>query len=300
MPGRNKSAIVTLARQVKALQMQRYGLVQSKYEALYSTEELRHDYPFMICANDFYPGQDLSGTTYSNSGLLMKGGTILNPGATRAAGWAKPQTITALGLDQSFDFNHDRQDDTVSELAYLPMYGAYRFHFTCRYMKPGTKVRVRVTAFKLREAFINSTSKQYALPNAIWAYANMAMKDLGSKNRFNGQLHEILHDRWMTLECKPDAHIYQSNGNPNNMIEGDIAINLSFPPKLLKPSISSVEEHHGSLAYGISQKDLVWFLISTDEVAHTLIAENNFISNVVNVHVSRFVKWRDAAGADAI
>lgn len=271
----NKSAIMTLSKQVKKLQLQRYGFKQYQHQFI---KEIPGDNPsnyvsptqtqpiaFMV--NDFYL-----------DGKIWQGG-ILNgaPQLTQVRRFDKVDNN--LPINTEYMFNHKQQLDTVNFTHYLPISTTLRFRV--EYLSNvdfQTPVRVRFQIFKFKNAVINGKF-QLALPYNLGAYWHMCDKNPETRNHLNtSEYHDLVMDKSVYVTPRFDH-------NSTLVLDKYLNMKIQFPAKEVKLDPSNSPS--GQETYNIiPTKDQYWCLISTD---------TNEIDRV-KVHLERWNVWRDTVG----
>jgi len=271
----NKNAITVLSKQVKKLQLQRYGFKQYQHQFI---KELPGDnaanyvspiqtQPIAFMVNDFYLDSK-----------IWTGG-ILN-GAPQLTAIRKFDKVdNVLPIDKEYLWNHKQQLDTVSTVHYMPVTTTMRFRV--QYTSDATfdaPVRVRIQVFKFKNAVMNGKFAM-ALPYNLGAYWHMCDKDPTTRNHLNtATYHDVVVDKSVLV-----TPTFLHNGL--NTIDKYINCKIYFPAKEVKFDQSALptDQHPYNI---IPSKDQYWCLISTD--TNTL--------DRVKVFLERWNVWRDING----
>lgn len=280
----NYSAITTLAKQVKELQIARNGFKQWQHvhanaldvypadvPANLRTELLRpkRDRPYAFMVNDFTPTASIFyGTTQAGVSNI--------PSYEKSQVFSIADPVSDL-MDQ-FNWNIKQGQDTCLSTHYLPIKSTMRFEFRVDNMGPTTNpISVRVTLFKLKNPGIANISA--ALPNNLYAYKNMVTTDVRARNYFNtSQYHTIIADKYINFR--------QTDVVKNNDLRVITMTYNNYSTKPLNPDITNAPTGQ-EIHYSVPKKDQVWALISTDNTDDSRLL----------CRISKWNTWRDAQGA---
>ena len=272
----NYSAISTLARQVKQLQLSRYGFKQFQHQHVgYSNDpnltslSLTQAAPLAFMANNFY---DQASLWYGT-----KSGVPPNQVASYALTGRWNRVRNDSGLDPVYNWNQKQEDDTVSHIHYLPISTTMKFRFKCSSSGPNqTPIRCRVTILSLKSSS-DVTNIHAELPTTLGAYAHLVDKDPLTRQYLNThQFHKIIHQK--------DLYFPQPNVTHNN-------IERLFTYKHMFTGNQAVEfdktnEPNEDMRHNIPQNKQVWVIISTDNTDNTRLS----------ITMERWNVWRDPHG----
>lgn len=294
-PKANTNAIVALSKQVRDLQLNRFGNLQRQVQSCTLTSQNNDDMPYthsplFFCFNDFYDVQPV----YKAS---VSAGLQTVPVFTQVKSMRKQNYNT--NLEDKYEFNQRNNQDTVSQLEYLPVSCNLRmqFHgdFEGNYQFP---VRYRITIFKLKNAPNQSSAIDVALPATMGALWKMCEDDPNKRNHFSKQYHQVLVDRWLTIK-PPTVQDSTAAQNVVRRVYRNLNINYTFPrgkadkPKSLKPNkeppIPPATDQE-TLWSNIAQEDLIWCLISCNSTGDT---QNPAVYPQFNIDMQRKLVWRD-------
>lgn len=270
----NKNAIMVLSKQVRSLQLQRYGFKQFQHQHMlnaafpnssYMAPDIHHPYAFLV--NDFFNASKVfRGTITSGSPVLEE---VLQ----------FSKVISDLDIDTQYLWNNKQQHDQVSSQQYLPITSTMKFRVEyvtdVDFVRP---IRVRIQVFKFKNQTVNGKFTM-SLPYNLGAYWHMCDRNPTNRNHLNtAEYHDVVVDKSVYL--KP-SFLY------SGVTSNDRYLNckIYFPPKEVKLDLTS--DPLGQNVYNtIPTKDQYWCLISTD-------AETN---NRVKVYLERWNVWRDNNG----
>jgi len=261
----NKQAIMKMARQVKTLQNQRYGEVQShtQFAILSGDNKPLNARPILFGLNNFYDQEIYSGHVSNGIATYAQAGTLVR------------QTYRS-DLDDAYEWNARRNSDAVSLVEYKPVFTRLNLTF---YFNPATAVypaKVRVTILKVKP-YISSSKLNVALPATLGAYRWLANSSASSvTNYFDKRYHTILQDKWINVV--PPAN------NPQTQFSREVRIDYRYGNDVLKPDITSTPGGQNFWT-NTNVKDQIWVLVSTDT--------DPFMDNM---RISKFDVWRDPHG----
>lgn len=259
----NKSAIMTLAKQVKTLQNQRVGEIQShtQFISLTGDQLPTSDHPVLFGLNNFYDQEVYRGS--------VAGGI-----ATYSSIASFSRHTYRSDLDDEYEWNARRNNDTVSLIEYKPVFTRLNMAFTFGVAGAVYPSRVRITILKIKP--YNSSNKlNVTLPTTLGAYRWLANDSSGYQNFFDKTYHTVLIDRWIPLRAPPNSA--QTTFNRN------LRIDFKHNAAILKPDISALPTGQ-TFWTNVPVKDQIWVLVSTDA------------GYMTNMRVNKFDVWRDPHG----
>ena len=282
----NQSAIMTLSRQVKKLQMSQYGSKQYQMQSfkLQTNHAPSNVSPKAFMANCFYAQGGAGGGTPIYSGFVTPGpvpGTGV-PGAVEINSFKKAEFGDALDdLDGQYQWNEYNNSNQVSAIRYMPVYAVYRFRIASSLLQEDLPHRYRITFLKIKSPYLNSSSRSYtALPSNLGAYWRMIENDVTERNYFSPRLHTIIADRFITVHPPPgvtqDGEAYVRKAT----------IKLSFD-KLMTPNfLNTSEVPNQNMWTNTPIQDQIWCIISSAQG----------LDNGAEIQCTRSICWRDPHG----
>lgn len=263
----NRSAITTLARQVKSLQNQSYGDLQQNSQFLRLTGAALPSSagPVAFLLNSFYDQ-----TTYKGTIVGTTAGFTNNPAFAR-------QTYQA-DLDDQFEWLGRQNTEIVSPVRYKPVYCRLNIKIYTSDAGPNFGGNIRVTVFKIKD--YNTTNKiNCVLPGALGAYRNMAVSPaLATRNYFSPTFHRVLLDKWVNLRSTAkqptdDQEGYRIVSIPWRFREhGDYEPNFNLHPP------------NQEFWTNVPRNKQLWVLISVDDGAASWIQ---------SIQIGKVNMWRD-------
>lgn len=185
-----------------------------------------------------------------------------------------------LDIEDQYQWNEQRNQDSVSTVEYLPEYMKYKFRFMGSITESQPAYRYRITFFKMKNLPITSDKKTFNLPAAGGAYWHLCDDDASTRNYFSKSYHEIIADRWITFNS-PDQMM--GIHSFNKVVEIPVAFKQKVP---LKPNITAAPP--GQLFWtNVPQHDIIWCVISS-----TLQTD----IGAPTISVQRVLHWRDKHG----
>jgi len=268
----NKSAIFTLAKQVKSLQLTRFGELQRQHQScnLSYTTALQTPLvtkPLAFCVNDFYNGNKIYQGQVNPATQMPQ---------TTTAAQMKKQTFD-LDIADGFQWNEKNNQNTVSLLEYLPVYTKLKFTLTGQIRgTAGHALRYRFTLFKTKHLALSNSVQSYAMPSSLGAYWYMCSNDPTLKNYFSKKYHTVLQDKYVTIMPPSDPSGVQK-------IYRTVEMPFSFGNiKSMRPQITATPA-----------SQTVWTNVSRDELIWCLISCNTVSGQEVNINFDRYIVWRD-------
>jgi len=284
------TAIMKLSKQVKSLQMSKYGKRQQNFQTVVSPLQPRDDRPIMFDLTDF---------TCQNSALNAQGCRVFS---LDAAGI--PSVITNWEVAQQIGnpFWQNQNLDIVDTGSFFPRYAKLTLKFTGRPNLVDTRIRVdlvslKAAAFKannpgdptlvppaslpylqnLATPTLNRISREYFhIYQTKFVYMNSAVGDPDVANSVKGTTGNT---KWITMEVRPKKARYQSR---------------TFPiASTLQPTVPQVEPQFGAFGPTNSPIDQpLWVIISINNPGGTDPGDTAVICTA-----SRFVQWSDTIGS---
>lgn len=264
----NTKAIQSIARQVKILQNQRYGEVQTAIEAVNLVGDARPfvDQPvcFPIC--NFYDHCPVY------KGTLVSGipGFVITDNFNRLS--------YQSDMNDQFEWCARMNADQCSSIQYKPLSTRLNFEVNFSSMNTGNdSMKLRVTLLKVKPITLEG-SVDCSLPTRLGAYRNLAGTVANTQaNYLTPRLHDVLYDKVVKVgfdTTKPTRQIKFSipyTFKNSHIITPDFT---SLPPGQIY--ITSVPNN-----------EIIWCLVSVSDDAQTKLN---------GIKISRYLKWRDRDG----
>lgn len=273
----NKTAIMRLSRQVKQLQMARYGFKQWQHQNGTALDPLDPNYtsptfhitqgtPLCFCVNDFY--------AYSK--IFQGGATLTNPPVPTYSevGEFRVMSQNPPGMfSTDYNWNLNQSAETVSTIHYLPIKSTINIHMKSTSGPNLGPIRVRVTLFKVKSA--DQALVKTRLPDNLGAYRNLVSASPLDRNYFNTHSHHtVLYDKY-AYYGQTDVTKYEQ--------EKHVKIVHQFDGKSPVNYEQFYTPHSQRFYRNIPQRELIWCLISTDTTDGTRMS----------VSLDRWNTWRD-------
>jgi len=268
---RNQNAIMTLAKQVKTLQNQRFGEIQThtQRENLLSTYNSLPSAgaPVAFMLNSFYD-------QYIYKGVVTNG----------FASYTQIAQLTRFqyqsDLNDEYEWNARQNVEAVSPIMYKPVYTRARITFHTSTQGSSIPIKYRVTLFKIKN-YLPSNKIQCTLPSSLGAYRNMCISQSDSKrNFFDKKYHTVMYDKWITIDPN------NKTASETDTSERTCVISWKYNDVVYKPDMHSASETFWS---NTKQEDQMWVLISASEHSE---------GKLTKVELSKFDVWRDPHGVD--
>jgi len=279
--GVNKSAIYTLAKQVKSLQNQRFGPVQTHIlrGAIFNTSlgteipNANSIAPTCFLLNDFLaPKNVFYGRVVSSGVPSSEPGPDYGQLITLS-----PQTYDT-GLQDGGEWNAKRNLSTASRHQYKPLYSRVVINVDMTLSATWTPKRMRVTLLKVIP-MANTFQSTHALPYALGSYRYLAENPAASNANFfwRGKYHTILYDKIKVIRNNLDTEKRQFTFN----------CRYKYPDSyLVSPHLTSVPG--GQTVFTNTKiSNQIWCLISY---------ETGFTAAVNKIGIMQADSWRDTQG----
>jgi len=270
--GANKSAIMTLARQVKSLQNQRFGEIQTANTQFVLDSDIKlptPSEPVCFMMNDFY-----------NDAPVFKG---LHYPLTGEVGYTTATVIYRPSyqsdLKDQYEWNARQNTDAVSEIEYKPLYRRVNFHIDSNLSGAYKPMKLRFTLFKLKPQPLSTNQIDCQLPSRLGAYRYLAeATNVGKINNFNPRFHQVIYDKWHVIKSDADEPTKQTY----------VSIPYKFNDKdVVKPDFTNLPSGQ-TFWTNMPQNEIVWCMISVNTNA-----TNPIISKIT---CNSFFSWRDKHG----
>ena len=272
----NYSAISTLSRQVKMLQMSRYGFKQFQHQHMawvgdwnLTTVSLTQTQPIAFMANNFYNEAPIYYGT--------KTGTAPNQIASFAPVGLWNKVRNDSGLDPKYNWNQKQEEETLSTVQYLPLSTTMKVTIKCVNSGPvQTPVRCRVTVLTFKSSS-DVTNVFATLPANLGAYAHLVDRDPLTRQYLNtNKFHKVIKEQNLYFP-QPDA--------THNDIERTFSFKHLFDGKTAV-EFDKTAEPNTDMRHNIPMNQQVWVIISTD----------NTDASRLNFQMERWNTWRDQHG----
>lgn len=283
----NKEAIMKISKQVKTLQLQRFGSVQwqTQFTTLNSaipTAFPSRLHPVLFCVNSIYNNTALYRGNVDPAGEPQ--GLIL----PAAQYWRKQDF--RVDINNQYQWIPINNQEQVSQTQFLGIKSNLKITFDARiHQTARDPVKFRVTFFSLRKqpSGEQPNSALMTLPDNLGAYWNMAADNPEDRNYFSKVRHKVLYDRWVVFNPP-------SNNGAVSSLNKTMTYSYKFPE--LKPLAKDFHPVPLGQTFisSLPIDEVVWCMISSN---YENLAGGD---SVVNINMSRVNTWRDAKGVSTI
>lgn len=287
-PAQNKKAVLKLSRQVKTLQLQRYGDRQWQTQFCRLTSTVAGQFPYKE-----HPVAFLLNSFYNNDTVYR--GDIQQPSGVPSGLPIGPNTVFTkqlfdTNIDSRFQWLAINNQELVSQTQYLPIATKLNFRIRSRLVDTiNEPVKFRISIIKLkRQPQGAGPATLMSLPTYLGAYRALASDDFRDRNRFSKIRHTVLFDRWITFNPPSNTGATSKlvyNCYYNHYFKGINPVNKN---QHLEPGPIVDQD----LITNIPEKDLVWCLISCNASA--------FVQSQFTIDMQRVNTWRDHKGVTTI
>ena len=263
----NKNAIMVLSKQVRSLQMARYGFKQWQHKncvnpsgtvlALAPTKAS----PVGFMVNDFY-----------NDAMIWQG-TVANGVPVTVQAGKFTRVVSSNGLNAQYNWNNKQQGDLIDSVQYMPVTSKFHFRILTNTGPSTPIVKVRFQFFTFKNA-IQGGAVSVSLPANLGAYLHLQDDNPSTRNHLNTHdYHKLLLDKTV---------MFKQTTENINLAQKFLECKIYHPAVPIKGDLSA-----GEVLYNqIPSKNQIWCVISTDM----------FTANGVFVNAERWDVWRDTDG----
>ena len=287
----NKSAIGTLARQVKQLQMSKIGKYQENYEYCQIVggegTNWSQDQPIIFAANNFLEDAPIFIGKYDDTTHI--GHDI--PSHVVKTQWAKRTPAGSGSKFPEHDYWVHSNDDHVSTTAYKAISTTLNINIEAPALAGNHVYWVRIDVFKPKKTLLHSNVRKLSLPMNVQALNGMASAEMSSRNRFHKDYFTVIYSKWIKLSHTLPAEDHKS-------IEKFCKIYLKFPQRSSTEKLnlhSEVETVNGTVqetfTSNMPQDEVYWVMLSTNQTSHD--------SMPVRAEMTRVIRYRDANGVSS-
>jgi len=276
----NKSAIATLARQVKTLQLKEEGQYQKNLEhceVTGGTIAWNTVQPICFALNNFLEHSQVF-IGHDDADLHL-------PAHAEATHWVKTNPPS---LYPEYSYWDGANDDNANPEAYKPIGTTITFNVEAPSLSPNQVYWCRIDIVKPKKILQNTNIHKLGLPQNIQSLSHLANDDMNKRNRYNREYFQVIKTKWIKLENKNEV---------NKTIEKFTKMYFKFPEKSTCTKLGAGEAKitaSGSLDTTFFSQmpldEVYWCILSTSN------ASGNSDSNHVKLQMNRFISYRDRFG----
>ena len=281
----NQSAIATLAKQVKILQLKEAGNYQRNLEHCSITGGLHAwttTQPICFAMNNMLNESQVFMGVEDNT---AQPGTTL-PGHLTIQNWHHTEPFS---IYPEYSYWSGANDDHANPQSYRPIGTTITLNFEAPSLAPNKIYWCRADIVKVKKVLKNTTANKLGLPENIQSLSNLASDSMSFRNRYNREYFTVLKTYWCKLE---------NNSDQDKTIEKFIKIYFKFPDKKSTTEKLGADEHRATSVGEVStsffsqmpQDEIYWMILSTSNNG------NPGDTNHVKLQMSRFISYRDKFG----
>lgn len=277
---KNTMSIMTLAKQVKNLQVTKLGLYQKNYlNFQFDPSDIDTPpswfgaaSPLLIPVNDF------------TSHPIYRGflGTNKFPSISSVGSFAKAKFGFTEEAENTSYWTLSN-DDTASPIAYQPITCNLTFDIEGTVSNQAKEQWFCVHVFRQKKVLTHTTAHSLNMPYNLYGLRNMASQGENC-NKFNKEYFDVIQTHWFRMP-KTDVNNTYHSVRKN--------VNIKLPPKVLRLDMDQTISHDNldvpiPFAGALPVKDQIFCMLST-----------NYINNNCKVTIRKFISYRDQHGTTA-
>jgi hypothetical protein len=282
----NKSAIATLAKQVRSLQLRNIGQFQKNWEhcAVVGGNTAWHaQQPVIFAMNNFiHEAPIYQGKADSTS---FPGKTV--PGYIVKTNWAHTDPYSAY---TDYSYWQGANDDVANPKSYQPIATTITFNFEAPALPPNSIYWVRMDIIKPKKVLLHSNVHKLGLPMNVQSLSDLVNDDMLKRNRINRQYFDVIKTKFIKMT---------NTKNSDTTIEKFYKYTHKFPQSFSYPTrtLGAGETIHtptgeitDTFVSNMPQDKIVWCMLSCSFDGQL------DQSNILNVQMSRYISYRDNEG----
>lgn len=261
----NRSAIVTLSKQVKNLQMSQLGLLQRKSVAVSWYKPTDTAYPFSntrplcLCLNQFVGEIDTTITPHAPKlPALFYTDTGGNGIAFRRFAPYLP-SVFASGATPALNPHFMSNDNKVSSEVYKPLGCKVSLQLSWNTITETTQPGwIRIDIIRPKKTLLQTVKHELNMPLGLGQFANLAHQDQLVRNYINPTLWHVKDTRWIKMTYGAAEMDQQQK---------TLTFKRSYKnDPIMKPDLNAVTVTgvYSSFFENMSPQDLEWMIISTE------------------------------------
>jgi len=285
----NRSAITTLARQVRTLQNQQIGQLQRNFETAAITGGdygWNIDNPMCFAANNFLKSAPIyighwDTTTYPGKSV---------PGHVVRTNWAHANP-TGFVTGKEFDYWAHCNDDEASHSSYKALSTTINFNLEAIAIPANKTYWVRIDLLKMKKVMLHSNVRKLSLPTNMQALGHLCDDNMMKRNKINPEYFRCIQTKWIKL-----THEAATNKTLEKWVQMHIPFKSSRATQKLDlradvtTSTGLVQE---TFLSNMPQDDIYWVVMSNN------VTNDNQSTVELKVEMTRTTRYRDALGVAA-
>lgn len=312
----NKTAIATLAKQVRTLQLKHYGDVQYQRQQckFFTTQGLptptytggiTQMNPLVFPFNCFYDNTPLYlgtvSTTTGDCGYEVMTSTQTQPSGGSQVLWDK-DGFGQFNVNAKHDWQRRNNLNTVDPIQYLPLSSALKIHIKMPMFQGSEPVYWNVKLIKTKKMALNNDKMEYGLPAYAGAYFGLALDDLVQRRSLSKKYHTVLQDKWIKMVPPASSKSVGNTQSKPNIVERSINLYHSFKGKPVRPQLQTTQQAQLGADFWqyVAEDEVIWCLISNSIKGWVNPPDSQSSGSAGNtpitVSMRRVNKWRDETG----
>jgi len=309
--GRNTNAIVTLARQVRQLQLADKGEFQRNYEVYHLPDAVHFNstHPLLFALNDMQRGtlheqeNNLGHDSHHARGAPVwigklqpqSGSTQPYPFYEQASRFYDYTQEFGHGENEAYSYWKTDNDQTASKVSYCPIANYTKIQTRVHNLNHGETIWFRIDVIRrkrTRDLQFNGVQKK-ALPNNVCNLSQLCVDDMTQRNRINRSYYEIVKTKWvkhtnMMSTTAIDSHKISTIGMRFKQMKKRPEERLFAGELVTVPQTTlghnDPDELETNFYSQMDQCDIYWCLVNTSHPGD---------DTKCKVDMTRYISWRD-------
>ena len=310
--GRNTNAIVTLARQVRQLQLANKGTFQKNYEVYHLPDAIHFNstHPLLFALNDMQRGtlheQEVNsgydthharGAPVFCAKLVAAGGSSTGtiPHYEQAGRFYDYFNTYGQSDREAYSYWRSDNDQTASKVSYCPIANYTKIQTRVHNLNHGETIWFRIDLIRrkrTKDLMFNSVQKK-ALPNNMINLSQLCVDDMTQRNRINRTYYQIVKTKWvkhtnMMSTTAIDSHKVTSIGMRFKQMSKRPEEDLHAGELVTVPGSTLGLDDPGEMETNfytqMDQCDIFWCLVNTSHTGD---------DTKCKVDMTRYISWRD-------
>lgn len=278
-PAANKSAIMTLSRQVKALQVSKIGAFQKEFQYCQlgdGSTKFKDIQPLLFALNDMTHRAPIFIGSRDNTVTPAINGHVID------ANWLDASPYGGGPNNEDFSYWKNANSDTADKVGYMPISTKVNFNMQVENMQTNQEIWFRIDIIKMKKSLLYSNLHKLALPNNVQGLARLASNSMADRNRINREFFTVIKTKWVK---------FSNDHDQSRTLKKFFTYSLKFPKQKSVETMSAsdtLSTSTGTLPQtfytNVPQDDIYWCLVNTN------LGDN---SGQCKLEMTRYISYRD-------